>query len=99
MLRHVVLFSWKDDTPMETIREMEQAFVDLPGKINLIEDFEWGTDVSVENSTHGFTHCFFVSFKTEKDRDAYVPHPEHQAFVDLIIPHLKDSLVIDYQTP
>jgi len=96
MLRHVVLFSWKKETSEEKIKEIEQAFADLPGRIDVIEDFEWGTDVSVENRAHGFTHCFFVSFKTEEDRDAYLPHPAHQAFVELVTPLFEDVLVIDY---
>jgi len=96
MLRHVVLLSWKDGTDQNKINEIEQAFIALPGKIDLIHDFEWGTDVSTENIAHGFTHCFFVTFQSEEDRDAYLPHPEHTAFVDLVKPFLKDVLVIDY---
>jgi hypothetical protein len=96
MLRHVVLLSFKADTTNEKIDEIEQAFIGLPGKIDVIEDFEWGTDVSVENRAHGFTHCFFVSFKTKEDRDTYLPHPEHQKFVKLVEPVIEDVLVIDY---
>ena len=98
MLRHVVLFSFKEHTAKEKIKEIEQAFMALPGRIDVIEDFEWGTDVSVENRSQGFTHCFFVSFKTKEDRDTYLPHPEHQKFVKLVEPFLKDVLVIDYLT-
>lgn len=96
MLRHVVLFSWKDVAQRKKIREIEQAFIDLSSKIDIIEDFEWGTDVSVENLTHGFTHCFFVSFKTKADRDTYLHHPDHQAFVEFMKPLVKDVLVVDY---
>ncbi len=96
MLRHVVLFAWEDKTTPEKIKEIEQAFMDLAQKINLIHDFEWGTDVSTENLAHGFTHCFLVTFKSREDRDAYLPHREHKAFVDLVKPYMKDVLVIDY---
>lgn len=96
LLRHVVLFSWNEDTPEDVIREMEAAFAALPEKIDAIHDFEWGTDVSVENLAKGFTHCFIVTFKTEAERDKYLPHPAHKEFVSLILPHKKDVLVIDY---
>ena len=42
MLRHVVLFNWKAETPRDKIEEIEEAFCSLPSKIPEIEDFEWG---------------------------------------------------------
>ena len=58
--------------------------------------FEWGTDVSVEGKQEEFTHCFFVTFKSEADRDAYLPHPAHTAFGATLRPHLDKVLVVDY---
>ncbi len=97
MLRHVVLFRWKPETPPETVAEIEASFADLPGKIPEIADFEYGTDVSVEGLADGFSHCFFVTFASEADRDIYLPHPDHAEFGDLIRPHLERVLVFDYE--
>ncbi len=58
VLRHVVLFKFKDGTSSQQVREIENAFRALPDKVDAICDFEWGTDVSVENLQQGFTHCF-----------------------------------------
>jgi len=96
VLRHVVLFKFKDDAPAAKVKEIEGAFRALPGKIDAIKDFEWGTDVSVENLAQGFTHCFLVTFASEKARAEYLPHPDHKAFVDLLKPHLDKVLVVDY---
>lgn len=96
VLRHVVLFQWNEGTPEETIRDIEQAFCALPDKIDTICGFEWGTDVSVESKTDGFTHAFLVTFKSEEDRATYLPHPAHQAFVALAKPHMAKVLVLDY---
>ena len=96
LLRHVVLFKFKDDTTDEQIKEIERAFCALPDKIDAIYDFEWGTDVSVENHQQGFTHCFLVTFLSEEDRGKYIPHPAHKAFGKLLGPHLDKVLVIDY---
>ncbi len=96
VLRHVVLFQFKEGTPVENVREIENAFRGLPGKIDVIQDFEWGTDVSVEGKTEGFTHCFFVTFASEADRYAYLPHPDHTAFGAVLRPHLEKVLVVDY---
>ncbi len=96
LLRHVVLFSFVDGATAEDVRAIEEAFAALPGKIDAIHDFEWGTDVSVENAARGFTHCFFVTFRSAEDRDAYLPHPDHKAFGQLLRPILSQSLVFDY---
>lgn len=96
VLRHVVLFSFKAASHPDGVREVEAAFKGLPGRIPEIRGFEWGTNNSPEGLAQGFTHCFFVSFRSEKDRDIYLPHPAHKAFVEVLKPHLDKVLVIDY---
>ncbi len=98
VLRHVVMFKFKDDASAADVRMIENAFAALPSKIGLIYDFEWGTDVSVEDLHAGYTHCFFVTFLTEADRDAYIPHPEHKKFGELLGPVLDKVMVVDYWT-
>jgi len=95
-VRHVVLFKFKDTATPEQIKEVEEAFRALPKKIPAILDFEWGTNISPEKLDQGFTHCFFLTFKTAADRDAYLPHPDHKAFGKLLRPILDKVLVIDY---
>lgn len=96
MLRHVVLFKFKPETTPAKIKEVEDAFRALPTKIDTIIDFEWGTNVSPENLSQGFTHCFFVSFANEADRDAYLPHPAHKEFGQMLGDSLDKALVVDY---
>ncbi|MGI8637082.1 MAG: Dabb family protein, partial [Segetibacter sp.] len=67
-LRHVVLLKFKDASTPEEIKQVENPFRELPSKIKAVKGFEWGTNNSPENINQGFTHCFFVSFATEKDR-------------------------------
>jgi len=97
-LRHVVLFRFNETATQAQIQEIETAFTALPSKIKAIQDFEWGLNNSPENLDKGFTHCFFVSFASEKDRAIYLPHPDHLAFVDILKPHLADVMVVDYWT-
>jgi hypothetical protein len=96
VLRHVVLFKFKDGTSPTDIRTIENAFCALPTKVDAIYDFEWGTDVSVEDRHKGFTHCFVVTFLSEADRAVYLPHPAHKALGQVLGPHLDDVLVVDY---
>lgn len=95
-LRHVVLFRFKAETTPAQVQEVIDAFAALPKKIDVIRDFEWGTDVSVENKAAGFTHGFLLTFADEKGRDAYLPHPAHQEFGKLVGPRLEKVLVFDY---
>jgi hypothetical protein len=96
VLRHVVMFKFKDGTTSQQIKEIEDAFRTLPGKIDAICNFEWGTDVSVENRHQGLTHCFLVTFRSEADRAEYIPHPAHKEFGKILSPHLDKVLVVDY---
>ncbi|WP_434084221.1 Dabb family protein [Fodinibius salsisoli] len=95
-LRHVVLIKFKEDATEQEITKVEEAFSALQDKIPVIDDYEWGTNNSPEGLSKGFTHCFFVTFETEEDRETYLPHPDHKAFVKVLEPHMEDVLVIDY---
>jgi hypothetical protein len=96
VLRHVVLFKFKDGSTAEDIKKVEDAFRALPSKIKEMKSLEWGTNNSPENLNQGFTHCFFVTFASEADRAAYLPHPDHKAFGAILTPYLDKVLVIDY---
>ena len=95
-LRHVVAFKFKDTATKQQIKEVEDAFRALKTKIAEIESFDWGTNVSPEKHDKGFTHGFILTFKSEKDRDAYLVHPEHKKFGQLLHPVLADAFVIDF---
>lgn len=96
VMRHVVLLKFKDSATPAQVKTVEQAFSALPGKINTIIGFEWGTNVSPENLAQGYTHCYLLTFKNAADRDAYLPHPAHKEFGQLLSPHLDKVLVVDY---
>lgn len=96
LLRHVVLLQFKADASDAEVEKVVDAFRELPQKIDVIADFEYGTDNSPEGLANGFTHCFLVTFRSEKDRETYLPHPAHKAFVEVLKPHLEKVQVIDY---
>lgn len=98
LLRHVVLFKFKDGTPAAAIAKVETAFAALPSKIPQIKGYEWGLNNSPEGLNKGLTHCFFLTFESEEDRAIYLPHPDHKAFGALLSPILDDVLVVDYWT-
>ena len=95
-LRHAVFFKFKDDAAVEDVQKVEVAFAALPSKIDTIKAFEWGTNNSPERHSHDFTHCFMVTFADDAGRETYLPHEAHQAFVEVLKPHLDKVRVLDF---
>ncbi len=95
-LRHVVSFKFKDSASAADIKKVEDAFRALKTKVPGIVALEYGTNISPENLNQGFTHCFILTFKTDKERDAYLVHPDHKAFGSLLGPYLDKVFVIDF---
>ena len=96
ILRHVVMFKFKDAATAAEVKVIEDAFRALPSKISLIKDLEWGVNNSPEKLNQGLTHCFFLTFHSLKDRDAYLIHPAHKAFTDVAGPSIDKVTVVDY---
>ena len=96
-LVHMVSFKFKDTATPADIAKVEEAFAALRKTIPQIASFEWGTNVSPEGLNKGFTHAFVLTFGSAADRDAYLIHPEHKKFGELLGPYLADVLVIDFQ--
>jgi hypothetical protein len=95
-LAHVVALKFKEGATQAQIDEVVKAFEALPGKIPQIASLDWGTNVSPEKHDKGFTHCFTLTFRTEKDRDEYLVHPDHKEFGKILGPVLGDVFVLDY---
>ena len=94
-LRHVVMFGFKTTSTATDIKRIEEAFAALPKKIKEIKSFEWGINNSSEGLNQGLSHCFFVTFKSEEDREKYLPHPAHKEFVKLLDGHIDKVTVLD----
>ena len=95
-IRHVVHFKFKKEATPEQIKKITDEFAALKSKIDVVESIEWGTNVSPEGLDKGFSHCWIVSFKSAKDRDAYLIHPAHKAFVEILKPILDEPFVVDF---
>ena len=96
VLRHIVLYKFKDDLPPAQVREVIDAFSALPKKIPGIVAFEHGTNVSPEGKSDGLTHVFVVGFRDEVARDAYLKHPAHDEYVQVVKGRREKVVVFDY---
>ena len=95
-LRHVVLLKFREGVTPAQMRYVEEQSRDLPGAIGEIDAFEWGLEESGRNLNKGFTHAMLFSFDSEADRDAYLVHPSHTAFVERMKPYVDEIFVFDY---
>ncbi|MGH9373025.1 MAG: Dabb family protein [Vicinamibacterales bacterium] len=97
-VRHVVVFKYKPEASAEQIQQVTRAFRDLRKKISGITAFEDGVNNSPEGKNLGFTHVYMVTFEDAAARDAYLPHPEHKKFGELLgkLGILADAFVVDY---
>ncbi len=96
VLRHVVMFGFNEGVSAGDLAEVARRFGALRDQIPGILAFEWGENVSPEGLSDGLSHCFFMTFESEAARDAYLPHPTHQAFVAWIGAFVAKAVVVDY---
>ena len=96
VLRHIVLYKFKDAVTPSQLQEVVDTFGALPKKIDTIIGYEAGTNVSTEGKAEGFTHAFVVTFKNEKDLAAYLVHPAHEAYVKVVRDKREKVIVFDY---
>jgi len=97
-VRHIVVFKYKPGTTPEQIAQVTTAFRDLGRKIPGIVGFEDGVNNSPEGKNLGFTHVYMVTFEDARARDAYLPHPEHKKFGQLLgqLGVVADAFVVDF---
>ncbi len=95
--RHVVLFKFRPGTSEDAVHALERDFCELARSLPQVKGFEWGRNSSSEGLDQGFTHCFVVTFDGPEGRDAYLPHPLHQAFVrSHVDPNVEAACVVDF---
>ena len=97
-LRHVVLVQFKSTATQADIDKVIEDFGALKAQMKQIKEFEWGLNNSPENLSEGLTHAFLLTFRSEKDRDEYLVHPTHKAFVEGAGKHMGKVVVVDYYT-
>lgn len=96
-VKHVGFFKFKPECTPEEIAEVWRVMENLPKEIPGILDLTWGVNDSTEGLSEGFTHSFVMLFVDKAARDNYLPHPVHQAAVDVVAPQLEAVIVCDHE--
>lgn len=98
MIHHIVLFKFYEGTTQNEIQELVEALIVMKNKIPGITRYIWGPSVSIEHLEKGYTHGFIMSFKNEKYRNEYVPHPLHKELIKKFVdPICEAGLVFDIE--
>ena len=95
-LKHIVLFTFKASSSAQEVENVAHTFAKLYGTVPQVKKMEWGINMSPEHLDQGFTHCFTLTFSSEKDLADYQLHPAHIAFQAVLKPHMDKVFVVDY---
>ncbi len=96
MTRHFGVFQFKEGVSEQTISDCFAAMKDMVGKIPGLLDMEYGPYQSSEGLNEVFTHGFIMTFDNAASRDAYLPHPVHEAVKEIVVPKLEKVIVFDF---
>lgn len=97
-IKHLAFFKFKPDCSPQDIAEVWRTIESLPRDIPGILSLSWGTNVSTEGLDQGYTHSFVMTFENLEARDAYLPHPAHEAAKAIVVPKLESVIVLDHES-
>jgi hypothetical protein len=83
MIRHVVMFRWKEGVDDAHVQATAEGLRALPAQIPQILEYHCGPDLQV--ATTNFDFAVVARFATTDDFITYRDHPAHQAVVQSLI--------------
>ena len=96
-VKHMAVFQFKEGVSEEQVQECFSELVGMVGQIPGLEEVLHGPYESDEGLNDGFTHGFIMTFDSLESRDAYLPHPIHEAVKDVVVPCLERVVVFDFE--
>ncbi len=92
MIHHMVLLKIRRDVPAREVQRVLAELGALQQKIPGLTSFAAGPYSSPEGLHRGFTHGFCMTFGSAAARDAYLPHPAHEAVKGRVLAVLDGGL-------
>ncbi|HKK53674.1 MAG TPA: Dabb family protein [Myxococcota bacterium] len=95
MLRHVVMFRFREEAPPDARDSVEAGLADLPSEIEEIESYRFGADLGLRDGN--FDYCLVADFADEEAFARYVDHPAHQRFIaERLAPVVAERVSVQY---
>jgi hypothetical protein len=96
MLRHVVLFSWTEDTDQETREATLAALRRLPEEVGGMTSFAIGPDLGLREGN--LDTALVADFPDVEAYRAYATHERHLAVIaEHVTPHLAARSSVQYE--
>ena len=94
MMKHVVMWSFKEGVSLEDQLEMKRQLESLQGVVPSLVRIEIGLDVSKTDAAMDMVLC--TEFEDESGLKAYATHPEHLKVVEFVKTLVCKRAVVDY---
>lgn len=95
-VKHIALLKFKQETAPQQIDELFEALLEVSENVEGVDDYTSGPNSSPENLNQGYSHGFVMTFHDAAARDAYLTHPEHEAFKQKFLPLVESVIVFDF---
>lgn len=96
MLRHVVMFIWKDGVDDAHVAELGAGLDDLARTIPEIAAYRHGADLGINPGNSDY--AVVGDFATEQDYLTYRDHPRHRDLIErLIAPHISGRAAVQFR--
>jgi hypothetical protein len=92
MVQHLVLFRFRSNLALGAVEKIWEELRGLQDVVPGIVGFQGGAYRSPEELARGFSHGLIITFIDAAARDAYLPHPAHQAVVTQLLPMLEGGI-------
>jgi hypothetical protein len=97
VIRHVVMFRWKDGTTADDIAAVIAGLQTMPSLIPQIVDYRFGPDLAINETNWDFV--VVGDFANTDDYVAYRDDPRHRALIaEAVAPHLEERASVQYAT-
>jgi len=95
MIKHIVMWKFKDGVAEVDKAEMKRKLEALKGVVPTLVNIEIGLNVA--ECPPAMDMVLSSEFQTAEDLKAYVAHPEHQKVVAFVKPLVCERAVVDYE--
>jgi len=95
MIRHVVMFRFKEEAGEAERRSVSEGLSALPDSIPEIVRYDHGSDLELREGN--FDYVLVAEFADAQAFERYVGHPEHQRFVrERLTPAASERVAVQY---
>ena len=93
LLRHIVMITFKQDAPADSIQALDDMYVSL-SKSAMVKDFEMGVNMSTRDTL--VKHVYVTTFASKEDLGSYKKIPSYSGLFKLSLNVANEVTVADY---